>query len=80
MAAEAKVLSRACTCMLMHMCVCAAAEAKVRELAMRMNRNALLAERRQRFLLAIRQTYADFFHDYFLDSAQVFRLRVRARK
>jgi hypothetical protein len=54
------------------------AEAKVRELAMRMNRNALLAERRSRFLLAIRQTYSDFFHDYFIDSSQVFSLRVRS--
>ena len=44
---------------------------------MRMNRNALLAERRSRLLLAIRQTYSDFFQDYFIDSSQVFRLRVR---
>ena len=50
------------------------------ELAMRMNRNALLAERRSRFLLAIRQTYSDFFHDYFVDASQVFRLRVRAHR
>ena len=58
-------------------CKVLGAEAKVRELAMRMNRNALLAERRSRFLLAIRQTYSDFFHDYFIDSSQVFSLRVR---
>ena len=47
------------------------------QLALRMNRSALLAERRSRFLLAIRQTYNDFFHDYYLDSSQVFSLRVR---
>lgn len=41
-----------------------------------MNRNALLAEKRTRLLLAIRQTYNDFFHDYFISSDQVFTLRV----
>lgn len=41
-----------------------------------MNRNGLLAEKRSRLLLAIRQTYNDFFHDYFISSDQVFRLRV----
>ena len=42
-----------------------------------MNRSTLLAERRSRFLQAIRQTYNDFFHDYFINSGQIFRLRVR---
>ena len=54
-----------------------AAEAKLRQLALRMNRSTLLAERRSRFLQAIRQTYNDFFHDYFINSSQIFRLRVR---
>jgi len=45
-----------------------------------MNRNALLAEKRSRLLLAIRQTYNDFFHDYFITSNQVFVLRVSSLK
>ncbi len=52
------------------------AEAKLHALALRMNRNGLLAEKRSRLLLAIRQTYNDFFHDYFVSSDQVFKLRV----
>ena len=57
----------------------AGAEAKLRQLALRMNRSTLLAERRSRFLQAIRQTYNDFFHDYFVNSGQIFLLRVRAQ-
>ncbi|KAK9908624.1 hypothetical protein WJX75_000582 [Coccomyxa subellipsoidea] len=55
-------------------------EAKLHALALRMNRNGLLAEKRSRLLLAIRQTYNDFFHDYFISSDQVFRLRGSADK
>ncbi len=47
------------------------------QLALRMNRNALLAEKRSRLLQAIRQTYNDFFHDYFISGDLCFRLRVR---
>ena len=49
----------------------------MRQLALRMNRNALLAEKRSRLLQAIRQTYNDFFHDYFISGDLCFRLRVR---
>ena len=52
------------------------AEEKVHQLALRMNRSALLAEKRSRLLQAIRQTYNDFFHDYFITDDHVFRLRV----
>ncbi|CAL8460804.1 g335 [Coccomyxa elongata] len=55
-------------------------EAKLHALALRMNRNGLLAEKRSRLLLAIRQTYNDFFHDYFISSDQVFKLRECADK
>ena len=41
-----------------------------------MNRSALLAEKRSRLLQAIRQTYNDFFHDYFITDDHVFQLRV----
>jgi hypothetical protein len=50
------------------------------DLALRMNRNALLAEKRTRLLLAIRQTYNDFFRDDFISSGQVFTLRVRSSR
>lgn len=60
--------------------LCVFAEAKLRALALRMNRNALLAEKRSRLLLAIRQTYNDFFHDYFITSNQVFVLRASSSK
>ena len=46
------------------------------QLALRMNRSALLAEKRSRLLQAIRQTYNDFFHDYFITDDHVFQLRV----
>lgn len=52
------------------------AEEKVHQLALRMNRSALLAEKRSRLLQAIRQTYNDFFHDYFITDDHVFQLRV----
>ena len=52
------------------------AEEKVHALALRMNRSALLAEKRSRLLQAIRQTYNDFFHDYFITDDHVFQLRV----
>ena len=41
-----------------------------------LNRNGLLQDKRQRLLLAVRQTYLDFFHDYFIDSDHIFHLRV----
>jgi hypothetical protein len=50
---------------------------RMHQLALRMNRNALLAEKRSRLLQAIRQTYNDFFHDYFISGDLCFRLRVR---
>lgn len=53
------------------------AEEKIHGLALRMNRSALIAEKRSRLLQAIRQTYNDFFHDYFITGDHVFRLRVR---
>ncbi len=39
-----------------------------------------MKEKRSRLLQAIRQTYNDFFHDYFITSDQVFTLRVRLNK
>ena len=50
-------------------------EAHERAVAARMNRGALLAERRGRLLAAVRQTYNDLFHDAFIDSGQIYRLR-----
>lgn len=58
----------------------AAAEAHARAVAVRMNRGALLAERRSRLLAAVRQTYNDLFHDAFIDSGQIFALRNSADK
>ena len=52
-----------------------AEEAHVRAVAARMNRGALLAERRSRLLAAVRQTYNDLFHDAFIDSGQIYALR-----
>jgi len=53
----------------------AAEEASLRAVAARMNRGALLAERRSRLLAAVRQTYNDLFHDAFIDSGQIYALR-----
>ena len=47
------------------------------QLAQRLNRSALISEKRSRLLQAIRQTYNDFFHDYFITSDHCFRLRAR---
>ena len=43
---------------------------------MRMDRSALMKEKRSRLLQAIRQTYNDFFHNYFITGDHCFRLRV----
>ena len=42
---------------------------------MRLNRSALISEKRSRLLQAIRQTYNDFFHHYFITSDHCFQLR-----
>lgn len=39
-------------------------------------RDVKLRDKRSRFLLAVRQTYIDFFHDHYISSSQVFPLRV----
>jgi len=53
-------------------------EASIRAVAARMNRGALLAERRSRLLAAVRQTYNDLFHDAFIDSGHIYALRTAA--
>lgn len=45
-------------------------------LALKMNRNLLVREQRSRLLLAVRQTYNDFFHDHYVTTRHVFQLRV----
>jgi hypothetical protein len=45
-------------------------------MALKMNRSTLLAEKRTRFLTAVRRTYEDFFHDAYINSSQVYYLRV----
>lgn len=46
-------------------------------LAHKMNRNLLVREKRSRLLLAVRQTYNDFFQDHYVSTSQVVDLRVR---
>ena len=46
-------------------------------LARKMNRNLLVREKRSRLLLAVRQTYNDFFQDHYVSTSQVVDLRVR---
>eukprot|EP00884_Botryococcus_braunii_P017513 jgi/Botrbrau1/4445/Bobra.0348s0033.1 len=44
-------------------------------MALKMNRSNLLAEKRTRYLTAVRRTYEDFFHDAYITSSQVYYLR-----
>eukprot|EP00884_Botryococcus_braunii_P023323 jgi/Botrbrau1/9675/Bobra.0201s0009.1 len=44
-------------------------------MALKLNCGTLLAEKRTRFLTAVRRTYEDFFHDAYINSSQVFYLR-----
>ena len=53
----------------------AAAVERERSVAARLNRGALLAERRGRFLAAVRATYDDLFADAYINSSAVFFLR-----
>ena len=53
----------------------AAAVERERSVAARLNRGALLAERRGRFLAAVRATYDDLFADAYINSSAVFYLR-----
>lgn len=46
------------------------------KLAMKLNRKLLLEEQRSRLLLAVRQTYNNFFQDHYVTTGQVFHLRV----
>ena len=52
------------------------AEERLHALALRLDRSALMREKRSRLLQAIRQTYNDFFHSYFITGDHCFRLRV----
>ncbi|MCJ1354277.1 MAG: hypothetical protein MMC33_004264 [Icmadophila ericetorum] len=52
------------------------AEERLHQLALRLDRSALMREKRSRLLQAIRQTYNDFFHNYFITGDHCFRLRV----
>ena len=55
---------------------CLHAEERLHTLALRLDRSALIKEKRSRLLQAIRQTYNDFFHNYFITGDHCFRLRV----
>ena len=64
----------------MHLSACCAhAEEQLHQLALRLDRSALIKEKRSRLLQAIRQTYNDFFHNYFITGDHCFRLRVSKR-
>ena len=52
------------------------AEDHSRKVAHRLQRGALLAEKRSRILRAARQTYEDFFNLDYIDSGHVYSLKV----
>lgn len=52
------------------------ADEHLARLARKLDRNMLLREQRTRLLLAVRQTYNDYFQDHYISTGQIYRLRV----